>query len=67
MVGVNRVGTDGNDIRYVGGSAVIDYLGNYLASAGEESGIFRASLDMAGLLQFREKFPFYLDADQFTL
>jgi len=67
VVGVNRVGTDGNDIRYVGGSAVIDYLGNYLASAGEESGIFRASLDMAGLLQFREKFPFYLDADQFTL
>jgi omega-amidase len=67
VAGVNRVGRDGNEIRYVGGSAVIDYLGNYRASAGEESGIFRASLDMEGLLEFREKFPFYRDADEFTL
>jgi len=67
VAGVNRIGTDGNDIRYVGGSAVIDYLGNYLASPGEAPGIFSATLDMEGLLAFREKFPFYLDADTFTI
>lgn len=67
VAGVNRIGTDGNDIRYVGGSAVIDYLGNYLSSPREACGVFSATLDMAGLLEFRERFPFHLDADEFTL
>jgi predicted amidohydrolase len=67
VAGVNRTGADGNDIRYLGGSAVIDYLGNYLASAGEAPGIFSAELDMSGLSKFREKFPFHVDADSFTL
>ena len=67
VAGVNRVGTDGNGIHYAGGSAIIDYLGNYLASPGEAEGLFPATLDMTGLLEFREKFPFHLDADEFTL
>jgi predicted amidohydrolase len=67
VAGVNRIGTDGNGIRYVGGSALIDYLGNYLALPGESPGIFSAMLDMQSMLEFREKFPFHLDADDFTL
>jgi omega-amidase len=67
VAGVNRIGIDGNGIRYLGGSAVIDYLGNYLASPGKAPGIFSATLDMNALLEFRENFPFHLDADNFAL
>jgi predicted amidohydrolase len=67
VAGVNRIGTDGNDVTYVGGSAIIDYLGNYLVSFAAEPGMSTATLDMAGLSKFREKFPFHLDADDFTL
>lgn len=67
VAAVNRVGTDGNGHRYIGGSATIDYLGNCLASAGSAPGVFSTTLAMDGLLEFRERFPFYLDADSFTL
>lgn len=66
-VGVNRVGTDGNDVRYKGGSAVVDYLGNYLTPVTDSPGVWSASLDLAKLREFREKFPFHLDADRFTI
>jgi omega-amidase len=67
VAGVNRVGTDGNDIPYVGGSAVIDYTGKYLATLGREPGIASATLEMAGLEKFRDRFPFWRDADEFSL
>lgn len=67
VAGVNRVGTDGNDIPYVGGSAVIDYTGKYLAALGREPGIASATLEMAGLEKFRSRFPFWRDADEFSL
>jgi predicted amidohydrolase len=67
VTGVNRVGIDGNDVRYVGGSAIIDYLGNYLAAPGEQPAVATAMLDMSGLTTFRRKFPFCTDADEFSL
>jgi predicted amidohydrolase len=67
VAAVNRVGTDGNDIHYAGGSAIIDYLGNYLASFSSEPGLSSATLDMTALSEFRMKFPFHTDADAFTL
>jgi predicted amidohydrolase len=67
VAGVNRIGTDGNGIRYVGGSAIIDYLGNYLAAPGEKPDVATASLDLPGLRTFRQKFPFHVDADEFSL
>lgn len=66
VAAVNRSGTDGNNIRYAGGSAIVDYLGNYLASFSEESGIATTTLDMTALTKFRAKFPFHLDADRFS-
>jgi omega-amidase len=66
-VGVNRTGTDGNDIPYTGGSAVIDYTGEPLADLGERVDHATVTLDLEPMRKFREKFPFYLDADQFSL
>src|SRR5690606_41304748 len=67
VAGVNRVGTDGNGITYRGGSAVIDYMGQYLTPVTETAGAWSASLDLEKLKEFREKFPFHLDADPFAI
>jgi len=67
VVGVNRVGTDGNDIAYDGKSAVIEPTGNSLFYQKSSSIIHTATLDYESLAAYREKFPAHLDADSFTL
>lgn len=67
VAAVNRIGTDGNDIPYEGGSAVIDYVGNYLVEPLTKAGLWTATLDKAALDKFRDRFPFHLDSDPFTL
>ncbi|MDH5501945.1 MAG: amidohydrolase [Gammaproteobacteria bacterium] len=67
LAGVNRVGTDGNELPYAGGSAIIDYLGHDLVDLGDGVGIASATLDKALLNKFRQKFPFHIDADSFSI
>jgi predicted amidohydrolase len=67
VAAVNRIGTDGNDIRYAGGSAILNYMGQDVAALSSEPGITTASLDMADMTKFRQQFPFHLDADEFSL
>jgi predicted amidohydrolase len=67
LAGVNRIGTDGNGIRYQGGSAILDFLGNRLTPVTDETGVWSAALDLEELQEFRAKFPFHLDADRFSL
>lgn len=67
VAAVNRIGVDGNDIRYRGGSAVIDYLGRSLVSMADECAVMSATLEKPPLEKFREKFPFHLDADAFSI
>jgi predicted amidohydrolase len=65
VVGVNRIGLDGNQIKYQGDSALISYLGQDLLNLSDEDSIQTYSLRHAELLEFREKFPTNLDADHF--
>ena len=67
VAAVNRIGVDGNGIRYRGGSAIIDYLGQHLVCMADESAVKSATLDKVALEKFREKFPFHLDADAFSI
>ena len=67
VAGVNRAGTDGNDLPYLGGSALIDYLGEDIADLGDRASTATATLDLTALQEFREKFPFHRDADNFTI
>ena len=67
VAAVNRIGTDGNDIRYAGGSAIVDYLGKNVVELSNTPGMASASLDMAEMTKFRQQFPFHLDADEFSL
>ena len=68
VVGVNRIGTDGNGISYSGDSAVIDPRGKIISSIapyGESAEVVSISLD--DLNDFRNKFPVHLDADDFQI
>ena len=67
VVGVNRVGKDGNDIYYSGESMIIDPMGEVLYTKKDEEDIFTMSLDMTHLQTVREKLPFLKDADEFKI
>ena len=67
VIGVNRVGPDGQGVSYEGGSAAIDFLGRTLADAGDVPAVLNVQLPLEPLTRFREKFPAHLDADRFTL
>ena len=67
VVGVNRVGKDGNDINHSGDSMIIDPLGEILYHKKDEEDIFTLTLDKEHLLNVREKFPFWKDADRFIM
>jgi omega-amidase len=67
VVGVNRIGQDGNEIQYQGDSALISYLGNDLLNLSNEDAIQTHSISKSDLIEFREKFPTDLDADDFEL
>ena len=67
VIGVNRVGNDGNNIHYSGESMIIDPSGEVLYTKKEEEDIFTTSLDKTHLNSIREKFPFWKDADAFVI
>lgn len=67
VIGVNRVGEDGNGLRYVGDSLALDAHGNYLADLKDRPQTFRVTLDADLLAAHRARFPFHLDADNFAL
>lgn len=67
VVGVNRVGIDGNGINHSGDSMVLDALGTILYHKQDEEDIYTLVLERSGLTEVREKFPFWKDADQFNI
>ena len=67
VIGVNRVGTDGNDLSYTGDSMVVDTLGKVLYQKENEEDVFTISLDKNHLEEMREKLPFWKEADPFLL
>jgi predicted amidohydrolase len=67
VVGVNRVGTDGNGLDYSGDSAVIDFLGHPLSEATDQEVVSTMLLQAAPLLEHRARFPALRDGDRFLL
>jgi len=67
VIGVNRVGVDGNQLPYAGDSAVLDPVGEPLVELGPQEQVVTVTLDPAPLLAHRERFPAWMDADDFTL
>ncbi len=66
VVGVNRVGMDEVHQHYVGDSAIYGPAGEVILHS-QEPGSFHAELYGDKLLEYRQKFPAYMDADDFEL
>lgn len=67
VVGVNRVGTDGNSIYHSGNSLVIDPLGQVLYHMSDDEDVNTVTISKDYLNEVREKFPFWKDGDGFSL
>jgi len=67
VIGVNRVGVDGNDWRYSGDSAVIDPVGTPMIELGAQSQTAVVTITAQALAEQRGKFPAWMDADDFSL
>ena len=68
VCGVNRVGTDGLNIKYTGDSRLINAYGSTLSSmkSGVED-LQTLEIDQDSLKRFREKFPVWKDSDSFEI
>jgi predicted amidohydrolase len=71
VIGVNRIGDDGNGFYHSGESTVLDYLGADLLSKENSSSsnefIETITLSHAKLESFRDSFPAAMDADDFII
>jgi omega-amidase len=67
VVGVNRVGKDGNNIYHSGDSMVIGPLGEILYHGFGKEEVFTCTLQKDELDEVRRKFPFWRDADHFSI
>ena len=56
VIGVNRVGLDGNNDRYNGHSSVITPYGNYQLGPLAESGVFGTQIDREEIVRYRKMF-----------
>lgn len=63
VMGVNRVGIDGNGHAYDGASAIINPLGEAVFEAADEAIIQTATLSHRQLVDYRKAFPAWKDAD----
>ncbi|QDH79193.1 amidohydrolase [Echinicola soli] len=66
-MGVNRVGEDGNGVAYSGHSGLYDFKGGSIAFSSEIEEVLLVTLDAEALVHYREKFPAWMDADQFEI
>lgn len=67
VVGVNRIGTDGNGIDHSGGSLAVDFLGEVITDLGEAESVKVVRLAKEPLEKYQKSFPALLDADGFSI
>ncbi len=67
VVGVNRIGQDENGIEYNGGSSVISPKGDAIFTNEGTETTRTIDLSANSLEAFRDRFPAYLDGDDFSI
>ncbi|MET6998906.1 amidohydrolase [Chitinophaga defluvii] len=67
VIGVNRVGNDGNDIYHSGETSLIDPMGEIIYQQSHNEDIFTYTLDRNRLEEVRKNIPFLKDADKFQI
>ncbi|WP_051144984.1 nitrilase-related carbon-nitrogen hydrolase [Thiomicrorhabdus sp. Kp2] len=61
VIGVNRIGQDGNGLNYLGGSMVVSPLGEVLAYGNSEQECITATIELEQVEKVRKQFPFLED------
>ena len=64
VIGINRIGVDGNQIEYNGYSCVVDYQGNVHFQELNRPHTQTASLSLTTLRNYRKNFPVWMDRDR---
>jgi omega-amidase len=67
VIGVNRIGKDGNGLEYAGESMIVGPLGDTVKLLSGEEDAISHILDRNKLEEVRQKFPFLRDADKFFI
>ena len=68
VCGVNRIGVDGEGISYNGHSTLLDFKANFLLTFNEnETSVQTFELQKEPLLNYRQKFAVWKDADRFLI
>jgi predicted amidohydrolase len=67
VVGINRVGHDGNNIYHSGDSTVVDPMGEVLYTKAHDEDVFTITLHKEKLDEIRTKLPFWKDGDHFII
>lgn len=67
VIGVNRTGTDGNEIYHSGSSMVIDAMGDVLYCKEHDEDVHTITLSKDKLNDLRSKLPFLKDGDAFSI
>ncbi len=67
VIGLNRVGEDGNGYYHSGDSSVIDPAGNIIFRKQDEESLYTTSLSYPVLQEYRKSFPAWMDADRCRL
>lgn len=64
VVGLNRIGEDGNGVQYAGDSLVLCPEGDLLLDTESREGVFLTTLALEPMQAYRERFPAWMDQDQ---
>lgn len=67
VVGVNRIGIDGNNLEYNGFTSVYDFQGDILYEQKDIPEVVTTVLSRDSLSMFKKGFPAHLDRDDFKL
>ncbi len=67
VIGVNRIGMDGDNNYYPGCSCIIDPMGKKLFEANDQEQIKTISLSWDQLTDIRDRLPFLSDRDEFEI
>lgn len=67
VIGVNRIGNDGNNIYHSGNSSIIDPMGDVVFSQSDLPFTKTFTVSKERLQFVREKLPFLNDADEFSI
>lgn len=67
VIGVNRIGHDGNEIYHSGHSMCIDPYGKTVYYKPEDEDLYTFSINYEELVKTRRQFPFLHDADTFEI